>query len=45
MARDIDLYNRNVGRGSRIPSIGLGAGSSGFAPATFQAGVFIPQKD
>lgn len=45
MPRDIELYNRNVGRGSRIPSIGLGAGTSGFAPATFQAGVFTPQKE
>lgn len=45
MARDIDLYNRNVGRGSRIPNIGLGVGQSGFTPATFQAGVFTPQKE
>ena len=45
MARDIDLYNRNVGRGSRIPNIGIGAGSSGFAPATFQATIFTPEKE
>lgn len=45
MPRDIESYNRNVGIGSRIPSIGLGAGTSGFAPATFQAGVFTPQKE
>lgn len=45
MARDIDLYNRNVGRGSKIPNIGLGVGQSGFTPATFQAGVFTPQKE
>ena len=45
MARDIDLYNRNIGRGSRIPSIGIGVGQSGFTPATFQAGVFTPQKE
>ena len=45
MARDIDLYNRNIGRGSRIPNIGIGVGQSGFTPATFQAGVFTPQKE
>lgn len=45
MPRDIDLYNRNVGRGSRIPNIGIGVGQSGFTPATFQAGVFTPQKE
>ena len=45
MARDIDLYNMSVGRGNRIPNIGIGAGSSGFAPATFEAGVFVPQKE
>lgn len=45
MPRDIESYNRNVSIGSRIPSIGLGAGTSGFAPATFQAGVFTPQKE
>lgn len=45
MARDIDLYNRNTGRGSRIPNIGLGVGQSGFTPATFQAGVYTPQKE
>lgn len=45
MARDIDLYNRNVGRGSRIPNIGIGAGYGGFAPATFQAAVFTPEKE
>ena len=45
MARDIDLYNRNIGRGSRIPNIGLGVGQSSFTPATFQAGVFTPQKE
>lgn len=45
MARDIDLYNRNIGRGSRIPNIGLGVGQSGFTPATFQAGIFTPQKE
>lgn len=45
MARDIDLYNRNISRGSRIPNIGIGVGQSGFTPATFQAGVFTPQKE
>ena len=45
MPRDIESYNRNASIGSRIPSIGLGAGTSGFAPATFQAGVFTPQKE
>ena len=45
MPKDIESYNRNIGIGSRIPSIGLGAGTSGFAPATFQAGVFTPQKE
>ena len=45
MARDIDLYNRNIGRGSRIPNIGIGVGQSGFTPATFQAVIFAPQKE
>lgn len=45
MPKDIESYNRNASIGSRIPSIGLGAGTSGFAPATFQAGVFTPQKE
>ena len=45
MPRDIESYNRNVYTGSRFPSIGLGAATSGFAPATFQAGVFTPQKE
>ena len=45
MPKDIESYNRNIGIGSRIPNIGLGAGTSGFAPATFQAGIFTPQKE
>lgn len=45
MARDIDLYRQNVGRGNRIPNISLGTGVSGFTPADYDATIFVPQKE
>ena len=45
MARDIDLYRQNVGRGSRIPTISLGSGAGVFKPADFDPTVFVPQQE
>lgn len=45
MARELDFYNRQVGRHSRVPNIGISAPAGGFTPAGFEAMVYTPQKE
>lgn len=45
MAKELDFYNRQVGRHSRVPNIGISTPAGGFTPAGFEAMVYTPQKE